>query len=208
MSALEFISSVAWPVTVLVIALLFRNTISAMLSGELKSLKVGPIKAIWSRNVQRVRSDLQAAGGEDEETGDQKASGSLLESQAQPRTGSGLVVELVPLAEQSPETAVLEAYSRIERTLRELLANSPVDPHLDLSQLGAHALADLAHQHGLISAKTQQAVEGLGVLRNLAAHGRAGELTPERAVEYLVLVDGTLFAMRMDRTQPEDRARA
>jgi len=37
---------------------------------------------------------------------------------------------------------------------------------------------------------------GLGVLRNLSAHGRAGEVSGERAMDYLALADAVLYALR------------
>lgn len=193
-SALEFISSIAWPLTVLVVALVFRQTITGMLSGQLRSLDAGPLSLVWDRNAGEVRAELvpsKAREGGDDHRDDLVADATQLLT-------SGLVAELSPLAEQSPAAAILEAYSRVESKLRDLLGNPPVDPGLDLRRIGGYSLAKIAAERGLISAKTQRAVEGIGVLRNLAAHGQVRDLTPERAIEYLTLVDGTLFAIRMD----------
>jgi hypothetical protein len=44
--------------------------------------------------------------------------------------------------------------------------------------------------------KTAQAVEGLAVLRNMAAHGRSNDVSAARAKDYLALVDAVLFALR------------
>ena len=41
-----------------------------------------------------------------------------------------------------------------------------------------------------------RAVEGIGVLRNLSAHGGAREVTTEQALDYLSLADAVLFALR------------
>lgn len=57
-------------------------------------------------------------------------------------------------------------------------------------------LARLAREKGLITAKSLQAIEGITVLRNLAAHGSAREITTEQAEEYLVLVDAIIYALR------------
>jgi hypothetical protein len=40
-----------------------------------------------------------------------------------------------------------------------------------------------ALKRGLITDETARAVEGLSILRNLAAHGRAGEVTPASSRE-------------------------
>jgi hypothetical protein len=185
LSALEFISSIAWPITVLVIAALFRRPITFMLSGQLKSLKAGPVEAVWHEAVSEVREDLPSPS-------------------APPGTevtrAEEIATELASLAERSPAAAVLEGYSRIERELRTMLANPPVDIHLDLDRLGAPSLANLAVQRGRLNPQTAEAMHGLNVLRNLAAHGQAGDLTAERALEYLDLVDAVLLSIRLDRS--------
>lgn len=173
-----------------------------MLSGELESLQAGPVRMRWRRTAAEVRKNLDVV---DLETVVDRRTGGDATSDEQPHadtapTGS-LIAELASLAEQSPEAAILEGHSRVEMELRRLLSSPPVDPHLDLNRLGTHTLADLAHQRGFISAETQRAVEGLGVMRNLAMHGRASDATHEQAIQYLVLVDGALFAIRMDRAK-------
>lgn len=177
-------------VTVLVIVLLFRKQINDMLSGHLTRLKAGPFEANWERTVLEVESELGQAA----------TPGEL----AAP--GVGLVADLASLAERSPATAVLEGYVRIEEALRHLVDNPPVDPHLDLSLLGAPALAQTAHRGGRIRRETVQAVEGVSVLRNLVAHGHADDVSTERAKDYLALVDAVLFAIRMNQQQSSPRA--
>ena len=48
----------------------------------------------------------------------------------------------------------------------------------------------------LITGESLQAVEGITVLRNRAAHGSAREITTEQAEEYLALVDAIIYALR------------
>jgi hypothetical protein len=187
-SALEFISSVAWPLTVLVIALVFRKSIIDMLSGQLLTrMKAGPFEANWERGVSEVEAELKQT----------------FPTEEQRPSPESLMAELASLAERSPATAVLEAYARIEKELRHIVESPPVDPHLDLDRLGAPALARVVHNAGRLSEQTVQAVEGVSVLRNLVAHGRAGDITRERAKEYLALADGVLYAIRREQ-QPSN----
>lgn len=65
MSALEFISDIAWPVTVLVIALLFRKPITEMLSGPLSRMKAGPFEWEWRRTFVEVEAEIGKAAVED-----------------------------------------------------------------------------------------------------------------------------------------------
>jgi hypothetical protein len=182
-SALEFISSIAWPVTVLIIVILFRKSFSEMLSGPLQRLKAGPVEAVWRDIESEVKADLSREPNSAESF--------------TPR--NDVAAELASLAERVPSTAVLEAYERVRSTLIDVAENPPIDQQLDLKRLSAPSLAELANQHGRIRAETVQAVEGLGVLRNLVAHGQGRQVTTDRALDYLTLVDATLFAIRMNQ---------
>lgn len=64
------------------------------------------------------------------------------------------------------------------------------------SRAGAVRLARLARQAGLVTPETVKAIEGLSVMRNLAAHGSAREISSERAMEYLALVDAVLYTLK------------
>lgn len=77
--------------------------------------------------------------------------------------------------------------------------------------VGGRALARLARDQGLISDETLTAVDGLSVLRNLAAHSSTDEIGAERAHDYLALADAVLFALkakpgsRVATARPESR---
>jgi len=107
-------------------------------------------------------------------------------------TPPSLVDELGRLAQASPNAAILEAHSRLEHELRELTKDLTADQR----PRGVVALARLALEQGLITPETLHAIEGVTTLRNLAAHGRQAEVSPERAMDYLALVDAVLFALR------------
>ena len=95
---------------------------------------------------------------------------------------ASLSEELARLAEVSPRSAVLEAFARIEARLVALLDSADVESY---RAVGGRALARLARDQGLISDETLTAVEGLSVLRNLAAHSPTDEIGAERARDYL-----------------------
>jgi hypothetical protein len=56
-------------------------------------------------------------------------------------------------------------------------------------------LAETAREKDLITAETEDAVEGLSVMRNLAAHGGQEDLSPQRAREFVALSQGVLYAI-------------
>jgi hypothetical protein len=186
MSGLEFtasvIKSLAWPTVVLIIVVVLRKPIAEALRRGLRRVKAGPFELEWEEKLIDVRQEVEASPD--------------LASSVVGRLTEAVVPsdELTALAKTSPAAAVMESFSRLEAELRRLV--QPLEPERS-ERLSAVGLARLARQHGRISPETENAVEGLAVLRNLAAHGRATEdVTVGRAVEFVALVEAVLFALR------------
>lgn len=182
MSVLEFIAAMAkalaWPAAAVIVAVVFRSQLRGLLSQPVRRFKVGPIEAEWDRTVAEAQVELDQPG---------------VPTPSLPPTGP-VSTELAEVAERSPTAAVMEAHATIERELRQLLVDSGV-PDNEL-RAGAAGLARLGVERSVVTKETLSAVEGISVLRNLAAHGRAGEITSERAVDYLALADAVLYAIR------------
>lgn len=87
----------------------------------------------------------------------------------------------------------MESMIRLERKLRDLIEK--VDTSLTKRPMGATQLAKAAHRAGVISDETLEAIRGMALLRNLAAHGRAEDLTPERALDFVSLAEAVLYAL-------------
>jgi hypothetical protein len=177
------VQSLAWPSSVVAVVVVLRKPIGAALQ-RLSRAKVGPVEAEFDQELAEVRKELQRAPELTEKA--DKAGETLVPMLSLPE-------ELNRLAEASPRAAVLEAFARIEARLRELLTEAGVE--LSGAQ-GAVALARLAHRHGLISAETLNAVEGLAVMRNLAAHSPTDDISVDRARDYLALADAILYPLR------------
>jgi hypothetical protein len=174
MSALEFIASVAWPVTVLVIAVMFRTPITEALRAAGGRIKAGPFELEWKRAISTVEADL-----------------GLSPSISKGEIG-GAAGRLDELAEETPAAAIVEAYGRLEGVLKDLLAEH--DDHVD-EKWDVQALARVASQKELITAQTSKAIEGLDILRNLAVHGDPEDLSPQRAHEFVALTQGVLYSI-------------
>ena len=102
--------------------------------------------------------------------------------------------ELARLAGVSPRAAVLEAFARVEARLAELLdSTGSTEPARAMS---GTALARRASGQKLISDETLSAIQGLAVLRNLAAHSPTDEIAADRARDYLAPADAVLYALR------------
>ncbi|MGI8701893.1 MAG: hypothetical protein ACR2JU_11915 [Nocardioidaceae bacterium] len=178
MSGFEFaaalVGSLAWPIVVLIVAVLFRRQLSALLARPLSSLKAGPLEAVWDRQVAEVEAELPRSP-----------------SGATSADGAPDTDRLREIAQAVPAVAVLEAFALIEEQLRQILLDAGVDP----GGGGAMQMARRALEAGLVRPEIVKAVEGAAVLRNLAAHGREADLDEARALDYLALVDAVSFAL-------------
>lgn len=172
-SALEFIASVAWPVTVLVIAVMFRRPIAEALAAATGRVKAGPFEWEWERGVEAVEADLGLPPSVPE--------GEL----------DGVAAERDEWTEKASVGAIIDAAGQVELALRALF---PED-NPEVNRWGLTQLSRAALEQGRISAETAKAIEGLLVLRNLAAHGRAEEVSPKRVREFVALTQGVLYSI-------------
>lgn len=168
--------ALAWPAAAVAVALVFRSQIRSLFNREKGGVSVGPFSVTWDGWERAVRADLAA---EDVDA-----------PPSTPSPTNGLVDELGPILEISPGAAIVEAFGRVEYSLQELIGDQAPPSAVLSNRIRA------AQNLGLITDETARAIDGLRVMRNLAAHGRTDELTRDRAVDYLVLTDAVLYAMR------------
>jgi hypothetical protein len=90
---------------------------------------------------------------------------------------------------------VLGAYARLEAELRAGLAKAGNE---QADKLTGRRLVHTALECELISEQTAEGIEGVTLLRNLSANGREGDLSVERALDYITLVDALLYAIRQN----------
>jgi hypothetical protein len=180
----SLVSSLAWPMAVIVIVIIFRSQIRQLASRPLRRLRAGPVEMEFDRLLSEVELAVEALAS--------------ATSGGPTGPGSPVIEELEGMVPTSPVAAVLEAHAAVERELRDLLAEA--DPAADTSRMPTSRLLREALERGIITPEAAKAVEGITVMRNLAAHGRASEISPERAREYLALVDAVLFTLHQRPT--------
>jgi hypothetical protein len=177
-SPAEFISSIAWPLVVLAIALIFRTPLTEALRSASGALSAGPFRLEWKRQAKAVEADLGRPP-------------SVSKGQI-----GGAAGRLDEIAAVSPTGAVVEAFGQIENALRAVLTANGVE-ELD-RPWSVRRLAEIAAEKSLITAETKDAIDGLSVMRNLAAHGYQDDITPQRAHEFVALAQGVLYAIQMN----------
>jgi hypothetical protein len=106
--------------------------------------------------------------------------------------GSSLMDELSGRAEKEPATVVVEAHRRLHESLTALVQQLPDAD--SLATVGA--MTERAVGEGLITTEAANAIQGMTALANLnSSPGRHDEITPERAIDYLALVDPVIFTI-------------
>jgi hypothetical protein len=174
-SPAEFIADVAWPLTVLTIALLFRKPLTEALASATGRVAAGPFSLEWKRRVTDVEGDLGLSSSiPDGEVG-------------------GAAGKLDEIAQVSPTAAIVEAFGQVEAALRQVLEARGVKA-LDDPWSVRH-VAEVARDKGVITTETYDAIEGLSVLRNLAAHGGEKDISRQRAQEFVALAQGVIYAI-------------
>ncbi|GAA0572483.1 hypothetical protein GCM10009534_02920 [Kribbella sandramycini] len=182
---MEFIvamfQALAWPVALLVVALLFRTKLIELLSSDVKRLRAGPVELEWERQLVETRVQLDYPQVR----------------QTKPMQHPGEMFT----APHSPEERVVMAYDHIRESLRAKLEGLE-DPH-DLL-MSPPGLARTAAKHGLVPNEIVRAVEGLAILYELARNGRDGHgIGAEKAAEYEALASAVVFAIGPDDSAPK-----
>jgi hypothetical protein len=178
MSRLEFIaalvSALAWPVALIVVVLLIRPHIPAFLR-SLRRVKVGPFEIELER--AKVAAEIAASSLP---AGPQSKS-------AQPE------VQLPRLDKTDLVGTVVLAFREVEDDLRRRLTAAGIK---DIDGRTASQLVSIGVAQGLFTEATAEAVRGVAILRNLAAHGQDDDLTPDKVADYLNLVEAVLYTLR------------
>jgi hypothetical protein len=103
-----------------------------------------------------------------------------------------LTERFMVLANSEPSAAVVAAYAEIERALKQRLNAANV---AGVEKLAGSKLVEVAERKGVVNRRTAEAIRSVQALRNLAANG--GDVSLERALDYLSLADAVLYAIEV-----------
>jgi hypothetical protein len=184
-SLIEFIAKVAWPVSILVIALVYRRLLNDLLAENVTRLRAGPFELAWDQAKSGVARPRQAS--------EANTRPALVPTDTTEAVYTSLLdTDIGALADSDPREAVLCAYDAVREAFRQGLAEAGVEN--DANGLDALGLVREAESRGLVPSETTDAVLGLNVLHNLAKHAPMHEMSPSRAYEYLAMADGALYS--------------
>lgn len=177
MTILEFIAEIVtaliWPVTALIILLVLRRSILDLIP-RLTRLTYGEFELEFDQQLAEVAAqaeiaNLPAADGPP-----------LLRAAEKAAATAAKTAEMV-----YPKGAILEAWETVEDVLDEMLNRRADRP----KARSARAKAQQLVQEGVLDGHELQMLTNLWGLRNMAAHEKDFQPTPQQAAEYSRLAD-------------------
>ena len=193
MSALQFIASLAnslaWPAAATIVLVVLRNPLGKILTrGQIRRLKAGPS----GFELEYFDEKLQEANNALSESPTEAASLIIKVLPQSPDIATArddFMNEMLQLAEIAPSAAILESYSRLEKVLRENIQWSPQAGATPKRPVSIRSLGRQALEQKAMSQPEYAALIDVAVMRNLVAHGEAGDdLDKDRALSYVEII--------------------
>jgi hypothetical protein len=168
--ASSLISSLAWPLVVIILVVIFRRQL-AHLIGRIKSYKGMGQELTFGDRLADAENSVEEAVSTD-------TTGKTDPEQADEIEPNPLALE----AEANPSFVVIRSYEQVASALSDLAGAAPQKVNPELRRMPAVVLREL-QKSGLISAEMARAVNELRYLRNSVAHGKHNP-TPGEAITY------------------------
>ena len=160
------ITGIAWPISIIVLAYLFRKDISKGLA-KLTKIKYKDLEAEFSETIKQIEEQMPELQLEDE--GD-------VYNQSLVRQRE----EIQSLGRASPRAAILEAWLELERTLLRAAQYKDIPIDRDIRRVTQELV-----KHSPLTATVSDLVDSLRRLRNLAVHETEFDLTQNAVDEYI-----------------------
>ena len=182
----SLVSSLAWPIAFLTVALLYRDQLLGLL--RRRSQPVAPATGSEPEEAPTFEGVLTLATRELVESGIVMPAGASEEE-----THAGDVEQIMAL---SPSAAVVEGQLLIHKALQRLVYGDLAFQGADVPTM---SLARAAYNRGDIREGLLAAIERLTYLRGLATNYGGGEVAVDRAFDYLALVQSVVYMIEPSR---------
>jgi hypothetical protein len=169
----QLVSALAWPLTVIIVALMFRQEIRKIAS-RLSTLSYGDMKAEFEKDLHKLEREVKELPIKEASTkvDHQKKDSKTLDSYER----------LSRIAEISPRAAIMEAWRDIEVTTKQVTDAYGISTNSQIS--GVKAIRELVRQH-LLPEGVVTVYEQMRRLRSRAAHAPDFTITSEEAKRYI-----------------------
>ena len=156
------VDSVAWPAVLVIILLVIRSPLLDLLK-EIKRVSYGDMQIDFGRELQELEDKARNAG---------------LNVKAQPKSSEimapdawRIIAEATQLADTLPGPAIVLAWTSIEYELMQAVMRLAISADSP-GYKSVLKNIELLHSEGYIDAETQELLQKLRKLRNVAAHPR------------------------------------
>jgi hypothetical protein len=168
--------SLAWPVALVAVGLLFRRTIGDLLEGvRLRRIGRGEWSADFEAAAREVRAELPS---------------SIEQPPALAQTQR--LQEAVRMVDLAPSVAIAEEWNKLEDYVKAIATRSGVQ-----QQVLPEVLRALVEK-GVVRSATADAILGLRNMRNLAVHAPPERLTRAQALEFITMADALTWNLEHD----------
>lgn len=175
----QMTQSLAWPLVVLIVSLVFKNSLVDALE-HLASLKLpGGVEATFEREIKAV----EVTAEEIEPPKDNVA-----------KANQAKITSLIEMAATSPTGAIVEAWKEVEAAARRVAETSGISLTATPSRPYFNLQSFLQRNELLPPAEIDMFRE-LRLLRNRAAHSQDADITTEHARRYVRLAEKLIDAM-------------
>lgn len=164
----QIINTLAWPVVVLVIVLVFRKPLSALLTKATK-FKYKDLELEFQEGIERIKEEEHHT----------------LEDTQEPKSGA-VEVDLFDMASVSPSAAVMEAWRSVEGSAKDLINRHGHTPDYSV-ETPYKLMQDILIKGEIIEEKRGKVFDELRQLRNKVTHAETFQVNSDQAVEYVRL---------------------
>lgn len=171
MNALEFISkiieAVAWPLSIVILALLLRNPIKSLIP-LLSKVKYGDVELEFGKGITKLS---------------EKVNLELFDIKSKDET-KALRDRTMSIIKISPKAAVIEVWRAVETVIVEISTKNKLDLDRELLKKPIK-LAERLLKEKLIDETQYNIIQDMRILRNKVVHYEKEQITAENAIEYL-----------------------
>jgi len=169
----QFISAIAWPFTVIIIAFMFRQEIRKT-ANRLSTFSYGEMKAEFQKDLNKLEKDVK-------ELPVKESTAKLEKSEPDSETLDSYE-RLSRIADISPRAAIMEAWRDIEVTTKQVTDAYAISTDGQIA--GVKAIRELVRQH-LLPESVISVYEQMRRLRSQAAHSADFAITTDEAKRYI-----------------------
>lgn len=173
------LDSIAWPITVVVLALMLRKPLNNILQ-NIRRIRYGDLEFDFSLELQKLEGKAKTAG--------LQIPRDLQTRTSQPRTPEDAIADAWRLAEDFPEPAVGVAWLAVEHELMQAVMRLAISPDYPPHNAPAKNIS-LLHEGRYIDSDMRAVLERMRRLRNAAVHPWRDEvrISAGEAQEFAVL---------------------